>query len=281
MPFQLDTLLLKSFVAVAESGNFSNAARIVGRTQSAVSLQIKKLEDSLGCPLFDRTGGKVKLTNQGEIFLGYARRIIELHWEAYSRLHEPEVEGAISLGTPEDFATHYLPGILAEFNKHHPHVRLSVKCDLTLNLFTDFHDGKLDIILVKRDPGRVKGGIKVWREPLVWAGAEKYQIKTPLQLVLSPQPCIYRGRALAALDRARIGWDIVYTSPSLAGTIAAVQAGLGITVLPAAMVPQGLSEIRGRVKLPHLVDSEIALMKKDGLSVAGKILAEHIITSLS
>ena len=280
MPFHVDTLLLKSFVAVAETGSFSHAAEIVGRTQSAVSLQIKKLEEGLNCSLFDRSNRSVALTEQGEIFLGYARRMIELQWEAYSRLNEPDVRGEISLGTPEDFATHYLPDILATFAKHHPHVQLNVRCDLTLNLVNSFRKGEFDMILVKRDPERVKGGTRVWREPLIWAAADSYQMKLPVSLVLSPQPCIYRARALAALDRARKPWSITYTSPSLAGTIAAVRAGLGVTVLPANMVPVGLSALRGNLKLPHLADSEIALMKKDKLSKAGKVLADHIISSL-
>lgn len=280
MPFHIDTLILKSFVAVAETGSFSRAADIVGRSQSAVSLQIKKLEEGLKCQLFDRSNRDVALTDQGEIFLGYARRMIELQWEAFSRLNEPEVRGEITLGTPEDFATHYLPGILASFAKHHPHVQLHVTCDLTLNLLQEFQKGKLDIVLLKRDPERVKGGIKVWREPLIWAAAAHYQLKAPIPLVLSPQPCLYRTRALAALDRVRKPWQIAYTSPSLAGTIAAVRAGLGVTVLPANMIPDGLAPLAGTTKLPNLADSEIALMKRDNLSQAGKVLATHITSSL-
>ncbi len=280
MPFHTDTLLLKSFIAIAEMGSFSQAANVVGRTQSAVSLQIKKLEDSLNCVLFDRSNRQMALTEQGEIFLGYARRMIELQWEAYTRLNEPDIKGEINLGTPEDFATHYLPNILATFAKHHPHVQLNVRCDLTLNLVSSFRKGEYDIILVKRDPERVKGGIKVWREPLIWVAASYYQLKTPVSLILSPQPCIYRARALAALDRARKPWTITYTSPSLAGTVAAAKAGLGVTVLPSNMVPEGLSAVRGPIKLPHLADSEVALIKKDQLSKAGKALAEHITNSL-
>jgi DNA-binding transcriptional LysR family regulator len=206
--------------------------------------------------------------------------MIELQWEAFSLLNEPEVRGEITFGVPEDFATHYLPDILASFAKHHPHVQLHVTCNLTLNLMKAFQKGDLDIVLVKRDPESVKGGTKVWREPLVWAAAEHYQIKNPIPLILSPQPCIYRARALGALDRMRKSWQVTYTSPSLAGTIAAVKAGLGITVLPANMVPQGLAPIRGPVKLPHLADSEIALFKKEQLSAAGQALAAHIIKSL-
>ena len=280
MPFFVDTLQLKSFVAIAETGTFGQAASTVNRTQSALSLQIKKLEQQLGCNLFDRTSRKVSLTPQGEIFLGYAKRIIQLQWEAISRLREPDIEGEIRFGTPEDFATHYLPDVLARFRQHHPRVQLNVKCDLTLNLIEDFHRGEYDVILAKRDPQRVKGGTKVWREPLVWAAADGYQPEEPLSLVLSPQPCIYRARALAALDRAKRSWHMSYTSPSLAGTLAAVKAGLGITVLPAHMIPAGIHPIRKETKLPHLADAELALIKTDELSKVAEMFAEHITLSL-
>jgi DNA-binding transcriptional LysR family regulator len=277
MPFQVDTMMLKSFIAIAETGTFSQAAVVVGRTQSALSLQIKKLEEGLGCELFDRSSRRVKLTEQGEIFLGYAKRIMDLQWEVYSRLKEPDVEGEIRLGTPEDFATHYLPDVLSRFRQHHPLVQLNVSCDLTLNLKEGFQRGEYDLILVKRDPKAAKIGTKVWREPLVWAAADHYKKEEPLSLVLSPQPCIYRARALDALDKAKKTWRISYTSPSLSGTIAAVKAGLGITVLPANMLPMGICAVH---ELPKLADAEIVLMKKDNLSKASEMLAEHIVHSL-
>lgn len=280
MPFHTDTLTLKSFIAIAETGTFSHAAETVGRTQSALSLQIKKLEASLGCSLFERTSRSVKLTEQGELFLGYAKQMIALQWEAYSRLNEPDVAGEIRFGTPEDFATHYLPNVLASFRQHHPRIQLNVSCDLTLNLMKGFARGEYDVILAKRDPQRVKGGSKVWREPLVWAAADHYQAQKPLSLVLSPQPCIYRARALAALDRAKKPWHISYTSPSLAGTLAAVKAGLGITVLPANMLPAGIHNAAKQMKLPELADAEIALMKREGLPKAAEMLAEHIVQSM-
>jgi len=280
MPFNVDTLMLKTFLQIATTGTFSSAANIVGRTQSALSLQMKKLEEALGCVLFDRSGRKVKLTPQGEIFLGYAKRIIQLQWEVYSRLHEPDVAGEIKLGTPEDFATHYLSDILATFHQHHPQVQLNVQCDLTLNLVARFERGEYDLILVKRDPERVTGGTKVWREPLVWVAADSYQLETTLSLVLAPQPCIYRARALAALDAASKPWRIAYTSPSLAGTLAAVKAGLGITVLPAHMLTTGVHPLRKEIDLPELTDAEIALIKQDQLSKAAEMLAVHIVSSM-
>ena len=280
MTSDIDTLSLKSFVAIAETGTFSEAAVVVGRTQSAVTLQIQKLEAGLGCALFNRARRKVSLTAEGELFLGYARRIIQLQREAYSRLREPEIEGEIKLGTPEDFATHYLPNVLAAFKNQHPRVQLKVDCDLTLNLMVGFERGKHDIILVKRDPQNVRGGTRVWREPLVWAASDRWRAEKTLPLILSPSPCIYRARALAALDRAHKSWDITYTSTSLAGTIAAVRAGLGITVLPANMLPSGIRVVTKEHRLPTLADAEIALMKKDDLSKAAQALAEHITSHL-
>ena len=280
MPFFVDTLQLRSFIAIAETGTFGQAAATVNRTQSALSLQIKKLEEQLGCELFDRSARRVVLTPQGEIFLSYAKRMVQLQWEAYSRLREPDVEGEIRFGTPEDFATHYLPDVLASFRQHHPRVQLNVSCDLTLNLMEGFHRGDFDVILAKRDPQRVKGGTKVWREQLVWASAHGYRLEEPLSLVLSPQPCIYRERALAALNRAKRSWHISYTSPSLAGTIAAVKAGLVITVLPEHMIPSGIHPMRNESNMPQLADAEIALMKKEELSKAAEVFAEHIVESL-
>ena len=280
MPFHIDTFQLKSFIAIAETGTFSKAADNVGRTQSALSLQIKKLEDALGCQLFERAARHVTLTAQGEIFIGYAKQMLSLQREAFSRLKEPDVAGEIRFGTPEDFATYYLPDVLASFRHHHPRIQLKVECDLTLNLMKGFERGDFDFILVKRDPQTVKGGSKVWREPLVWAAADYYRSENPLSLVLSPQPCIYRARALAALDRAKKPWHISYTSPSLAGTLAAVKAGLGITVLPANMQPHGIRPIHKELKLPELADAEIALMKRDDLPKAAAMLAKHIVESL-
>jgi DNA-binding transcriptional LysR family regulator len=280
MPFLVDSLQLKSFIAIAETGSFGKAARTVSRTQSALSLQIKKLEDQLGCQLFDRGGRKVTLTPEGEIFLGYARQMKQLQWEVFSRLREPDVEGEIRFGTPEDFATHYLPDVLARFRKHHPRVQLNVSCDLTLNLLEQFQQGQFDVILVKRDPQSVKGGTKVWREPLVWAAAEGYRPEERLSLVLSPQPCIYRARALAALDRARRTWHIGYTSPSLAGTLAAVRAGFGMTVLPSHMIPEGIHPVGKDYRLPHLADAEVALIKQDEATKVAGLFADYIVASL-
>lgn len=280
MSFDTDFHTLRAFVALAETLHFTKAAERVGRSQSALSVQIRRLEDTLGHSLFLRNQRNVRLTESGEVFLGYARRLIDLQREAWSRLSEPEVEGEIRLGTPEDFATHYLPGVLATFRSLHPRVHLNVNCDLTLNLMSTYEKGLYDIVLLKRDPQSVTGGVRVWREPLVWVAGGEAPHSGPLPLVLSPSPCIYRARALLALNQQGRNWRIAYTSPSLTGTLAAVRSGLGIGVLPANMIPADVRIVDRAFDLPSLPDAEIALLAQPELGEVGQMLARHIMDCL-
>lgn len=292
-PFDLD--LLRSLVAVADNGGFTRAAERVGRTQSTVSLHIKQLEEGLGCRVFEREagrGGETRITPEGEILLNYARQILHLCDEARSRLMDPDIGGTIRLGTPEDFATVHLPGILARFARAHPQVTLEVNCDFTVNLLDGFSKGEYDLVLIKREPqagieppqSGPTGGTGLWREVLVWAASPQLVLdrQQPLPLVLAPAPDVYRKRALATLDAARRSWRIVYTSPSLAGLQAAVGAGLGLTVLPKGMVPTEFV-IFGEHEhgLPALPDTEMVLYRAPGkLSRQAELLAEHIVHSL-
>ncbi|MBX9930546.1 MAG: LysR family transcriptional regulator [Methylobacterium sp.] len=281
LPFDLD--VLRTFVAVVDNGSFTRAAQRINRAQPTVSLQIKRLEDSLGCRLFDREGREVQLTPHGEILLNYARQMLKLGNEARARVMEPDVSGTVRLGTPEDFATTHLSEILAQFARAHPQVALEVNCDFTVNLLDDFSKGHYDLMLFKREPQGPGGGIGVWREILDWAASPRLVLSedAPVPLVLSPVPDVYRKRALTALDAARRPWRIAYTSPSLAGLQAAVQAGLGITVLPTEMVPAGLVSVAVQLNLPKLPDTEIVLYRAPGvLSRAAELLSDTIKTSL-
>jgi DNA-binding transcriptional LysR family regulator len=277
MSIHIDTLFLKSFISVAEIGTFSGAAELMGRTQSAISLQIKKLESMLGCQLFIRFARNAELTTQGEIFLGYAKRIVELEREAYRNLKDLDVEGEITFGVPEDFATHYMPNALFTFHQHHPKVQLNVSCDLTVNLIESFNKGICDFIMIKSDPKLILEGITILREPLVWVANDNYEMHEPYSLVLSPQKCIYRARALAALDKVKKSWRVSYTSHNLYSRIAAVKAGLGITVLPENMLTEGMNKIN---TLPNLSDSEIVLLKRGDLSKASEVLIDYIMYSI-
>ncbi|MGG5809038.1 LysR family transcriptional regulator [Falsiroseomonas sp. CW058] len=282
----LDTTLLRSFVALAETLSFSRTAERVGRAQSAVSVQIQKLEAILGCALFERDKRNVRLTREGEALLGDARRMIALAEGMVARGRGVDVEGEVRFGSPEDFATHYLPEILAAFAAKHPRVRLHVNCDLTLRLVEGFGRGEFDLIVVKQDPAEpYPGARRLWRERPVWVaqdgagwagGGRAPADPTPLPLVLSPAPCVYRRRAVSALDAAGLPWDIAYTSPSFAGTVAAVRAGLGVTVLPRRMVPEALQVLDDGAGWPSLPEVEIALLAAPRPPAAAAALAEFI-----
>ena len=280
-PFEFD--LLRTFVAVVDNAGFTRAAERVGRTQSTVSLQIKKLEEELGRRVFERDGRELKLTPDGEILLTYARQLLHIADEARSRILEPDVEGTVRLGTPEDFATVYLPDILARFARAHPRVALDVNCNFSFNLLEGFSKGEYDLVLIKREPQGPAGGVAVWRDVLVWVGGPKLVLAPhePVPLALAPAPDLYRKRALAGLEAAGRKWRIVYTSPSSEGLQAAVRAGLAVTVLSRDMVPDGLILLGAEHRLPILPDTEIALYQAPGiLSRAAQLLAEHITHSL-
>ena len=278
----LDLDLVRTFATIAGTGNFTRAAETLRRQQSTISLQVQRLESTLGHRLIERTPRSVRLTPEGERFLGYARRLLDLNDEVVARVNEPQMHGVVRLGTPEDFATRHLPDVLARFTQAYPAVALEVTCDLTLNLIERFRKGAFDLTLIKRErSAKQSGGIRVWREPLVWVTSERdfWSSGGPLPLVVSPTPCVYRKRATEALDRVHRAWRIAYTCGSLAGSIAAVKAGLGVTVLPKDMVPPGLHLIDGR-PLPDLKDTEIALLHRDRLSIPARRLMEHVIKSL-
>jgi DNA-binding transcriptional LysR family regulator len=201
---------------------------------------------------------------------------------AAEMMRRQQMQGVVRLGTPEDFATRHLPDVLARFTQAYPAVALEVTCDLTLNLLERFRKGAFDLTLIKRERAAEEpGGIRVWREPLVWVASERdfWSMQGPLPLVVSPTPCVYRKRATEALDKVRRGWRIAYTCGSLAGSLAAVKAGLGVTVLPKDMVPSGLHVIDGR-PLPDLKDTEIALLHREGLSMPARRLMDHVIKCL-
>lgn len=280
-PFDFD--LLRSFVAVVDNAGFTRAAGRIGCTQSTISLQIKKLEGNLGKRVFERDGRTLLLTPDGEILLTYARQLLHLADEARSHLLEPDVEGTVRIGTPEDFATVYLPDVLADFSKAHPRVALEVNCNFSFNLLEGFSRGEYDLVLVKREPQGPAGGVSVWRDVLVWVGSPKLVLTAhdPIPLALAPAPDVYRKRALAALQERKRASRIVYTSPSSEGIQAAVRAGLGVTVLSKDMVPQGLRILGSEPDLPRMPDTEIALYRAPGtLPRAAKLLAEYITLSL-
>ncbi len=277
----LDLDLVRSFVTVIEEAHFTRAAERIGRQQSTVSLQIKRLEGMLGCALLHRTPHTVRPTAEGAAFLRSARRLLALNDEIVARATEPRMEGIVRLGMPEDFASHHLSKVLERFAAAYPAVLLEVTCDLTLHLIAKFRSGAFDLALVKRERTLAPDGVRVWHEPLVWVegGRDLARTAEVLPLVVSPEPCVYRLRATETLDQAHRPFRIAYVCGSLAGSLAAVRAGLGVAVLPFHMVPADLN-ILGEEVLPALDDTEIGLLHLTNLSEPAKRLQSHIVRSL-
>jgi DNA-binding transcriptional LysR family regulator len=259
MPHDLDTALLRTFTVLADTASFSRTAELIGRTQSAVSAQIRKLEDQLGRELFFRTTRAVRLTAEGEALRGPALEVLRLCGELPGKIAAAEPQGEVRFGAPEDFASVHLPEVLARFAASHRGVRLHVECDLTMTLIERYEAGLLDVVIVKQRPGSHHPAARLlWQERLVWVAADRALMReSPLPLVLSPAPCVYRGRALAALDAQAIGWHAAFVSPSFGGMAAAVRAGLGLAVMPEAHVPDGLCVLDG---LPMLEPADLAMI---------------------
>jgi len=265
-----DALTLECFLAVTETGSFTRAADKVSRTQSAVSQQVTKLESQIGKSLFVR-GKNLTLTSEGEILLTYARKIIQLNRDAMDRFKQPELQGEVRFGLPEDFASVFLSEVLTEYASLHPRMLLNVECDLTLNLFDRFKKKEFDLVLVKMNrPEDFPNGMDVWSEALEWVGNKELLDldDQAIPLVLSPQPCVYRARAIHALEKMNKKWRIVFSSHSYAGTVAAVKAGMGVTVLPRNMVPDDLQIIRSNTGIPNLDDTHISLLKHHDKNLA-------------
>lgn len=274
----MDTMLLKNFLTLAQTRNFTKTAEKLYRSQSAISLQIARLEGMLGKALFVRDKRNVSLTLEGEQLLGYAQQLLQIEEEMMRHFQKPSIQGKVTFGTPEDLATAYLPTILANFVEAYPGILLNIHCEFTMDLLKGFDSQSYDLVLIKQDPQNPHPkSEEVWKEPLVWAskkeGLSFNWRKEVLPLVLAPPPCVYRQRAIDTLNREGILWRIVYTSPSLTGTLAAVKAGLGISILPVDMIPKELQIVR---ELPSLKDAQIALLKQENTSEAATAFATYV-----
>ena len=253
----LDLDLLRGFVTVAERGGFTAAGAALGLTQSAISLKVKRLEELLGKPVFTRGAKRVTLTREGETLLAYARRMLALNEEAVRRFVAPPVAGRLRLGVADHFVPRHLAPALARFTRTWPEVRIEVEVGRSHELRTALGREELDLVLGKRRDGETEGRV-IFTEAVVWVAAPDFELsrERPLPLAMLPQGCMFRDRALTALARAGIAFEVVYTSPSLMGIAAAAQAGFALSVLGRTGLPDGLVELDG---LPPLGTAEMCL----------------------
>ena len=273
----IDSELLRTFVAIADQGGFTRAGEMVNRTQSAVSMQMKRLEDDiLQRQLFERDGRQVRLTAEGQILLGYARRILKLHSEVFTTLREPHMIGTVRIGTPDDYAMRFLPGILSRFAQAYPLVQIEVHCESSKQLMLR---QDLDLTIVTREPGYEIGQL-LRQERFVWAEAQGFSPheQNPLPLAMFNTDCFCRMWACNALDADQKPFRIAYSSASLTAIMAAVSAGLAVTAQLQSLITPDLRILGEAEGLPQLPMANIMLLRNlNNQSTLTECMAEHIV----
>lgn len=283
MRFGFDLDLLKTFAAVVDSGGFTKAAERVHLTQSTVSQQIKKLETSFGHTLLlrDKSSGNIQTTEEGELLLSYARRMLATAEEAMEVMRKPAAPRTVRLGVPEDFAGRKLIDLLSGFSAASPHVRLDTVSGWSVELRRLLDTGEIDLALIKREPGD-GASLATWSEELVWVESTRRPVRDePVPLAVFPVGCIYRERAIRFIERSGRRWRIAYTSQGLMGVQAAVASGLGISLLPSDAVLPEHHQLGAADGFDPQPASELALVRgKPRLSAESRALADFLAANL-
>ena len=276
----LDLDLLKAFVAVADNRSFTRAAAVLNRTQSAVSMQIKRLEDRLGAELLCRTRAQVDLTTVGEGLLGDARRMLVLNDEALGRLHEHKVEGRVRLGVMDDYGAVVVPPLLASFMTAYPRIHVEMETGLTASMPSRLGES-FDLVIAMHPEGH-REGIFLRREQAVWAAGSSHRAELidPLPVALYPQGCLFRKWAMEALDAAQRRWRLAFVSHSATVVDSIAAQGLAVTVVKSGTFPARLRPLGEQDGMPRLPVADIRLHRSSNLSGPASLLADHLISAL-
>ena len=281
----LEIDVLRTFVSIAESGSFTRTAAQIFRTTSAVSMQIKRLENTLGCALFSREARRVALTAEGERLISYARRLLKLNEEAVGAFIKPSLSGQVRFGAPADIGTHILPGLLSLFARTHPGIEVNVSVGRSVDMIQRIDAGELDVALISvgnlgQDDTR---GEVVHREPLVWAGRAGgvAMRRNPLPLALASAECAWRRQALDALDRVGRSYRIAYSSEQCAGQEAAMVADLAVAPYPLSLIRPPLRRLDEEANLPALGEYQIKLLSAAQCSEPVKVLSQQVVASFA
>ena len=278
----IDVDQLRTFIAIVETGSFTKAAEVVHKTQSAVSMQMKRLEERLNRPVFARDGRVSKLTEDGERLLDYARRIVKLNAEALATFSDTKLTGRVRLGLPDDYADRYLPEIMARFSRAYPSVELTVLCEPSVDLFERIDENELDLAIVTVvDNGRASETFR--RERLLWVTSSRHSIHTenPLPLALGRASCAWRHVAIDSLDAIGRAHRLLYCSVNAGAVAAAVLAGLAVSVSPESGLRPGMRVLTAAEGFPELPSFQIGLIRNPHERTAlADALAGHIVSSL-
>lgn len=280
----LELDVLKTFVAIAETGNFTTAAETVYRTPSAVSMQIKKLEETLGCVLFLRDARSVSLTPKGEVLLGFARRMLALNNEAVSRFLLPDMNGVVRVGAPEDIGERILPEVLKRFGKSYPNVTVDVMIGSSNLMRKRVDEHRMDIVIYNSfyDDESSPSELLV-QEKLVWAGVRcgTAQTRNPLPVSMWEDGCVWRADAVERLTKAGRGFRVAFLSAHTTGQRAAILADLAIAPLPRYLVQGDLVELGEAEGLPELGHYNIGLKVISDAPAPVLAVAEHVRAAFS
>ncbi len=273
----LEISWLKTFVTVAHTGSMTQATELLFRSQSAISMHIKNIEETLGRKVFNRDIRRLTLTPAGKELMHHAQKILSVYSEAMQSLIGSDVRGALSLGLPDDYVKQYLPRLLRTFSEKYPSIEISLICEPSLSLIPKAEAGELDVAIVTRDkPDR---GHFLFSEPLVWTGSETCHLldRTPLPVAMYEYGSEARRKVLRALDTLEGGYRVVYSSPYIAGQIAAVESGMAVAVLTQCSVPEHLTVLRSP-QLPTMPSLDVAVLA--GERSASKALAPLLIQEI-
>jgi DNA-binding transcriptional LysR family regulator len=275
---------LRSFVIIAQTGSYTQCAEQLQRTQPAISLQIKKLEEMVGEKLFSRDKNKLSLTVAGSKLLAYGEKIVALNDQAMAEFGKPQVTGNIKLGIPSEFSTILMPKIIRRFTQTYPEISLEVHCALSKDLLSEPLKSQFDLILSLQETPDPKQDGYITTDQLVWVGSQRFVNSIPhkLPLIAAPSPCTYRKRAINLLTAAKKPWQVVYTIADLNGIQTAINEGLGITVLAKSSVPPGLHILPSSGDLPELGHMGVCLVNPQKVSSkAISLLADTIINEVA
>ncbi len=252
---------LKCLVAVVDAGSLSSASAQIHRSQSAVSMQIKKLESAAGCRLLVRGPRQLQLTHQGQLLLGYARRLLDLHAQAQAALQGEAVSGLVRLGVPDDYASKYLTPVLKRFAPRHGGVEIHLDCEQSTALIPRVARGELDLALVSRD--HTRRGTLLFHEPMVWVGSPQFEVwqRDPLPIAVYEETSLGRRSAIQSLALQGRAYKVVYASSSLAGQIAAVESGLAVAALTQCSAPAQLQLLGAEQGLGPMEPMQVAVLR--------------------
>ncbi|HZD89386.1 MAG TPA: LysR substrate-binding domain-containing protein [Pseudolabrys sp.] len=282
MPALLDIDQLRTFIAIAETGSFTRAAEVVNKTQSAVSMQMKRLEERIERPIFARDGRASKLTEDGQRLLDYARRLVKLNVETMAAFSDEALSGRVRLGVPDDYADRYLPEIMARFSRAYPSVELTVLCEPSVDLLDRIDANEVDLAIVTNCESK-RASETFRRERLLWVTSNRHptHLEERVPLALGRPSCMWRHMAIDRMETAGRPYRLLYSSSNAGAVAAAVLAGLAVSVLPESGLRPGMRVLTAADGFPELPSCRIGLVRNAHESSAlADALAEHIISSL-